>query len=462
MENHAHPIPSINREAFTAAIKSRALALGFDHCRIAPVADALHTDFFDAWVALGRPGEMGYLARNQEKRRNPALLADEDGGPFRSAIVLAVDYHQFDLPPALRDDPSRGVIAAYAWGDDYHEIIRPLLYELDAFICAHSGRATLGKCLVDTGPVLERDWAMQAGVGFTGKNCCTIHPGRGAAGGSWLILATVMVPEVLACDPAPQPMDAPDLTTADLLRGVAPEEHFGFWRIPTAERSDAEDRRGRGGGEGDSIATCGRCTRCLSACPTDAFIGPDHLDPQRCISYWTIESRRPIPRELRPLFGNRIFGCDICQEVCPWNQRLGERTPRLAGLRAQADRVAPPLLEGFEPSTPYWLDQAAISKRFRRSPIKRAKRAGMLRNVCVALGNWADPQAVDALSLALRDPDPLPRGHAAWALGRGLASHGDPRAMAALKSAAQREQDPWVLEEIHLALRGGWAVEIGD
>lgn len=448
-ETQSNPI------ALTAAIKDQALALGFDHCRIAPVADALHADFFDAWVAMGRSGEMGYLARNQEKRRNPTLLA-EGAAPFRSVIVLAVDYHQFDLPPALRDDPSRGVIAAYAWGDDYHEIIRPLLHELDAFIRAHSGRTSLGKCLVDTGPVLERDWALQAGIGFTGKNCCTIHPARGASAGSgsWLILATILVPERLAYDPAPAPLDVPDLTTDEVLCGVEPARHLGFWRIPVAEKSDTEGHGGGAGeGGGHAVATCGRCTRCLSACPTDAFVGPYHLDPQRCISYWTIESRRPIPHTLRPLFGNRIFGCDICQEVCPWNQRLVERTPRLAGLRAQADRIAPPLLEGFDPTTPYWLDQAAFSARFRRSPIKRAKRRGMLRNVCVALGNWADPQTVDALSLALRDPEPLARGHAAWALGRVLSTHGDLRALAALESAASREQDPWVLGEVHLALR---------
>ena len=427
-----------SRDALTVAIKEKARTLGFDHCRIAPVADAPHAAFFESWVALGRPGEMGYLARNQEKRRNPLLLAEGGASPFRSVIVLAVDYHQFDLSPSLRDDPSRGVIASYAWGDDYHEIIRPLLHELDAFIRAHSGRASLGKCLVDTGPVLERDWAQQAGVGFMGKNCCIIHPARGAGGGSWLILATVMVPEALAYDPPPDPVDVPDLAATDILSGVQPDLHLGFWRIPNVA--------------GGVLATCGRCTRCLDACPTDAFVGPYHLDPQRCISYWTIESRQPIPRALRPLFGNRIFGCDICQEVCPWNQRLEERAPRLAGLHAQADRIAPPLLEGFDPATPYWLDQAAFSARFRRSPVKRAKRAGMLRNVCVALGNWADPRTVDALTLALRDPDPLPRGHAAWALGRVLAVHNDRRAEVALKEAVRRETDPWVLEEIGVAL----------
>ncbi len=172
----------------TSLIKRESRRLGSDLCRIVPVAQAAHWDFFQRWLALGHAGEMGYLARNGDKRANPALLAGA-GEPFRSMIVLGIDYHQFDLPVAWRDDPSRGIIASYAWGDDYHEIIRPLLYELDGFIRGQTGRTTLGKGLVDTGPVLERDWAMRAGLGFTGKNCCTIHPERG----SWLFLAVLFV-----------------------------------------------------------------------------------------------------------------------------------------------------------------------------------------------------------------------------------------------------------------------------
>ncbi|MEZ4558764.1 MAG: HEAT repeat domain-containing protein [Caldilineaceae bacterium] len=179
--------------------------------------------------------------------------------------------------------------------------------------------------------------------------------------------------------------------------------------------------------------------------------------PQRCISYWTIESHAPILAALRPHFGNRIFGCDICQEVCPWNQRLPARTPRLPGLTAQSGRVAPPLLEGFAPATPYWLEQAAFNARFRRSPVKRAKRHGMLRNVCVALGNWADPAAVPALVTALHDADPLPRGHAAWALGRVWARHADARARDALAAAQAAEADAWVRSEIADALHAGTA-----
>jgi epoxyqueuosine reductase len=395
--------------SLTATIKVEARRLGFDFCKIIPIAQAPHADFFEGWLSA-TPG-------------------------LRSLLVLGVDYHQFDLPPSVRDDPSRGVIAAYAWGDDYHEIIRPLLHELDATIRAQSGRTTLGKALVDTGPVLERDWAQRAGIGFTGKNCCTIHP----AAGSWLLLATLLVPEVLAYDPPPQPIRQVPTSTQAVLTGLPPDQEYGAWEIALEPATTA-------------TGTCGRCTRCLTACPTDAFVGPYHLDPLRCISYWTIEARSPIPRPLRTKFGNRIFGCDICQEVCPWNARLPARTPLLAGLTAQQERVAPPLLEGFQAATPYWLDETAFRARFRRSPLLRARRAGMARNVCVALGNWGDPAVVDALALALQDPEPLARGHAAWALGEVYRRHRNERAAQWLVKAQTSESDLWVREEIGAAL----------
>ncbi|MCB9147546.1 MAG: DUF1730 domain-containing protein [Caldilineaceae bacterium] len=417
-------------------IKRAAHNLGFDLCHIIPITPATaapHADFFATWLELGHAGEMRYLARHQAKRRAPHLLSQPDEPPYRSLIVLGVDYHQFDLAPALRNDPSRGLIASYAWGDDYHEIIRPLLYELDAVVRQWSGRTTHGKCLVDTGPVLERDWAQAAGLGFTGKNCCTIHPQRG----SWLFLAVLLVPELLTYDQPPAPINAPPLTPQAVATGLAPTSHYGSWRFPTSA---------------PALATCGQCSRCLDACPTHAFIGPFHLNPKLCISYWTIEARQPIPRELRPLFGNRIFGCDICQEVCPWNQRLPQHTPLLTQLRAQAHRVTPPLLAGFAPENPYWLNQQAFSTHFRRSPIKRARRAGMLRNVCVALGNWAAAETIPALRMALHDADPLPRGHAAWALGRVYAQHGDADALNALQNARAHEDDTWVRQEIQLAI----------
>ena len=459
--------------ALAIQIKEEARALGFDLCHVASLAalqqkstpdgaapdaeflrsEFLHTEFYEGWLTRGSAADMGYLARNVEKRRDPRLLA-EGGEAFRSAVVLGVDYHQFDLPPALRDDPSRGIVASYAWGDDYHEIIRPLLYELDGTIRKKSGRTTQGKCLVDTGPVLERDWAMRAGLGFTGKNCCTIHPQLG----SWLLLAVIFVPEELPPGPPPQPTVHLPLSTKAALDGATPDAHFASWQF--ARRQPTHDERRMGGEESGALesagvsGTCGACTRCLVACPTDAFVGPFHLDPRRCISYWTIETQKAVPRALRSHFGNRIFGCDICQEVCPWNGRLPERTPLLDGLRAQQERVAPPLLEGFAPENPYWLVQEAFSARFRRSPIKRAKRRGMLRNVCTALGNWGAVEAVDALTLALSAEEAVVRVHAAWALGEVMRRANSSRAADALRGALPGELESNVREEMQFALNG--------
>lgn len=444
--------------------KLEAFRLGFDLCRFGPVQTAPHADFFDGWLASDCAGEMTYLTRNISKRRDPGLLTEEGGEPFRSMIVLAVNHHQFALPRRYMEDPSRGIIASYAWSDDYHEIIRPVLYELDAFIRSRSGRTSKGKCLVDTGPVLERDWALQLGIGFTGKNCCTIHPRVG----SWLLLAVILIPEYLQPDrplkslSLHQPPAAPP-SPRDVLNGLPPGNDYGRWEIPldslvpdsskrTATLFTQPESRSQRRGQ-VAVGTCGRCTRCLDDCPTDAFVGPYYLDPQLCISYWTIEARSPIPRELRQAFGNRIFGCDICQEVCPWNRRLEERVPHMQRLAAQMNRVAPPLLEGFRPAMPYWLDQGAFSARFRGSAIKRAKRSGMLRNVAVALGNWGDPVVVNPLLLTLRDPDPLPRGHAAWALGEVRQKHGIERIDSELNAALSAEDNEWVREEISLALR---------
>jgi epoxyqueuosine reductase len=429
----------------TQLLKRTARQLGFDHCRITPVSEPPHMDFFDLWLAQGRAGVMHYLERNVEKRRDPRLLVKWPAPSPRSLIVLAVNHHQFDLPPAIRDDSSRGIIASYAWCDDYHTIIRPLLYELDALIRQQSGRTTLGKALVDSGPVLERDWALQSGLGFTGKNCCTIHP----TDGSWLLLATLLVPEVLDYDPPPQAAQPPNITAPTVAAGLLPAQSYGAWQI-TLDEPPLDSALST---PHSTLATCGRCTRCLDACPTNAFVGPFYLDPLRCISYWTIETQSPIPPELRRHFGNRIFGCDICQEVCPYNQRLPERTPLMRGLAAQHERVAPPLLEGFDTQNPYWLDEAAFAHRFRNSPILRAKRRGMLRNVCVALGNWGDPATTPALRLALYDGEPLVRGHAAWALGEVLRRREDVDVRAALVERTLTEPDSWVRAEIDQALK---------
>lgn len=422
----------MNTHNIPLLIKNRAEQLGFDYCKILPISQSVHIDFFKKWIESGRAGDMKYLERNIDKRENPKLLSDDDS--YNSIIVLGVNYFQFQLSKEILNDPSRGIIASYAWGDDYHEIIRPLLYELDGFICSITGRKKMGKCLVDTGPVLERSWAHTSGLGFIGKNCCVINP----SDGSWMFLSTILIPEVLEYDEKIKNIFEKNISAEDILAGIEKSDLIGKWNLVVREKSQP--------------GTCGKCTRCMNACPTNAFIGPFHLNPLRCISYWTIESKDYIPKELRNLFGNRIFGCDICQEVCPWNSNLEPRTPSLKQLTAYTNRTAPQLIEGFNKNNPYWLDQDAFSLHFSKSPVKRAKRIGMLRNVCIALGNWANPYTVDQLAIALSDIDPLPRGHAAWALGQILRKHNSESAMKLLMKRVEVEDDNEVRKELSEAL----------
>jgi epoxyqueuosine reductase len=369
----------------TAEIKAEARRLGFDLVGIAPAVPPPHADALDDWLEAGHAGDMAYLARNAVRRADPC-----DAVPgARAIIVCGVHYRAHEPDPALWNDPSRGQISRYAWGDDYHNILEPKLRELQAWLEERVGRAIIGRAYVDTGPVLERPVGVMAGLGFQGKNTLLIHPRQG----SWFFLGEVLVDVELAYD---QPQE-------------------------------------RGG--------CGGCTRCLQACPTNAFVGPHVLNARRCISYLTIELKGPIPRELRPLMSNHIYGCDVCQEVCPWNVRWGQFTQAPA-FAPRSGNVAPELLELIA------LDDEQFRARFKGSPIKRTKRRGLLRNVAVALGNWGDPQAVPALVKAVHDHEPLIRGHAAWALGR----IGGADAKQALDDQRAVEDDAWVCEEIDLAL----------
>lgn len=385
--------------SLTERLKAKAREMGFDLVGITSVGPAPHADALAEWLARGYHGEMRYMARHVDRRRDPRRIMPE----ARSIVVLGERYAAPTLPTAVYDDPSRGLIAVYAQGRDYHDRIRPRLFELDAFLRQETGRATHARCYVDTGPVLERDWAMQAGLGFIGRNTCLIHPSLG----SWLFLGVMLVPEELEPDPPAQPITLPS--------------GYLTWRL-------ADGR----------IGTCGRCTRCLSACPTGALVDAYVLNARRCISYLTIELRGPIPREMRPLLGHWIFGCDVCQLVCPWSRR------RVVSLPPADDPMlwAPSLLELLA------LDEPAFRQRFRGTPIMRAKRRGLLRNVCVAIGNWGDPIAVPILIRALHDPEPLIRGHAAWALGR----IGGSAAREALARALPAEQDAFVREEIQVAM----------
>ncbi len=375
----------VDTAQLTAAIKAEAMRLGFDLIGIAPTVPPPHAGALHDWLTAGHAGEMAYLARNAARRADPR----EAVPGTRSIIVCGMHYRAAEPDPALWNDSSRGQISRYAWGNDYHDVLEPKLRQLQAWLEERLGRAVIGRSYVDTGPVLERPVGVMAGLGFQGKNTLLIHPRQG----SWFFLGEILVDVELEYDQPPE----------------------------------------KGG--------CGGCTRCLQACPTNAFVGPHVLDARRCISYLTIELKGPIPRELRPLMGNHIYGCDVCQEVCPWNVRWGQFTSEPA-FAPRPGNVAPELLDLIA------LNDEGFRDRFRKSPIKRTKRRGLLRNVAVALGNWGDPRAVPALIKALGDHEPLIRGHAAWALGR----IGGQDAERGLNERRAVEEDAWVCEEIDLAL----------
>src|ERR1043166_1503010 len=302
---------------------------------------------FARWLEAGYAGDMHYLSRGAARRRDTQALVPE----ARSAIVVGLDYG--GRGPA-------GPAAPDARGNDYHHVMLGKLTELGRLLAAEAGRPVRGKAYVDTGPVLERDLARRAGLGWFGKNTNLIHPDRG----SFFFIGALFL---------------------DLA--LQPDDPF------------AADR-------------CGSCTRCLEACPTEALVAPYRLDATRCISYLTIELKGPIPEALRPLVGELLYGCDICQDVCPWNVKFSREleSPELAPRK---DVTNP------EPRELIALDDAAFLARFRGSPVKRAKRRGLARNAAVAMGNRRDPRDLPALKrAAANDPDPMVREHAAWALAQ--------------------------------------------
>lgn len=334
-------------------LRARARELGFDGCRVDRAAPAEHAAAFRAWLAAGWHGGMAYLERTAAKREDPRRVLEG----VRSAVVLAVSYHSPDgaMSPASAD--RRGVVARYARSSDYHELLVPALESLAGFLDELGGAGTRSVWYVDTGPVLERDLAHRAGLGFVGKHTNLISRELG----NWFFLAEILTTAVIEPDP-PEPN------------------------------------------------RCGTCTRCLVACPTAAIVAPFRLDARRCISYLTIENKGPIPEEFRPAMGSRIFGCDDCLEVCPWN-RFAREGRLLAGHRRHD-------LGWLELVGLLDLDELAFKRRFAGTPLRRAKRRGLLRNVCVALGNVGGEEALPALSRAARDPEPLIAEHARWALDR--------------------------------------------
>jgi len=328
-------------------LEELAAEAGFDGVGVARAARAPHADAFREWLAEGAQATMGWLARDPEKRGNPAIVLPG----ARSVIVLAMNYFLPDEPVA--DGTARGRIARYARGRDYHNFLPKRLREFDRALSAEGGQQ---RCFADSGPLLEREFAVLAGMAWHGKSTLAIHPKLGA----WFLLAEV-------------------ITTMDIDADA-----------PIGDR-------------------CGKCTRCLEACPTHAIVAPHKLDARKCLSYWTIEHKGPLPEWVRPLLGDRIFGCDTCLEVCPWNRFA--QASREAGFAARGSSRWP--LRAY-----LKLDAEGFRSLFEGSPIRRAGRQGFLRNVCAALGNIGDEDDLPSLRKARSDSDPVVAEHAAWAVTR--------------------------------------------
>ncbi|MGA0602614.1 tRNA epoxyqueuosine(34) reductase QueG [Caulobacter sp. KR2-114] len=333
-------------------IRQRAARLGFDVCRIASVTEAWAAGgHLREFLAAGRHGAMDWLAETAPRREHPNGLWAE----ARSAVMLGMNYGPDSDPLAVLQRPDRGAISVYAQGRDYHEVMKGRLKELGGLIKARLGGEV--KVFVDTAPLMEKPLAERAGLGWQGKHTNLVS----RTFGSWLFLGSV-------------------LTSAELAPDTPEADH------------------------------CGACRACLDACPTAAFPAPYQLDARRCISYLTIEHAGPVEAALRPALGNRIYGCDDCLAVCPWNKFA--QAGREAKLAAREALRAPALAELAA------LDEAAFAALFSASPIKRIGRARLVRNVLYAIGNSGDPALADAARPLLDDPDPVVRDAAQWAVAR--------------------------------------------
>jgi len=367
------PCPS----ELTQSLKSEARRLGFALASCTPAVDVVTMPHLESWLDAYMHGEMEYMQTRRDAYRHPRSVMES----VVSVVVLALPYQTVD---PVTDRPLSGRIARYAWGaGDYHDIIHKRLKQLCRF-AQTLGEDIITRGVVDTAPLLEREFAQKAGVGWAAKNTMIINREIG----SYFFLAALLVNQPLQYD---TPFEA---------------DH------------------------------CGTCTACLDACPTDAFVSPKVLDANKCISYLTIEHRTPIDVSLRPQMGSWILGCDICQEVCPWNRK--------------SESVGESVFEPVEELNPlslvdlFDLTDEEFRARFRKTPLWRPKRRGILRNAAIALGNEANPSAVSALAKGLNDDEPLVRGASAWA----LLQIGSSDAKEQLQRREPIEEDGYVLSEI--------------
>lgn len=342
--------------ALKQAILDEARRLGFILAGVTTPEPPPHRSVFEKWLSEGRQGSMDYLADQsaRARRADPRLILPE----CKSIIVLAIPYFNPSLTPFPEREgvEVRGQIAAYAWGLDYHDVLPERLKKLVAFIEEQAGHQVSNRWYTDTGPILERDLAQRAGLGWIGRNTCLINPRLG----SYFLLAEILLGLELEPDPA--------LVT----------DH------------------------------CGTCTRCLEACPTECILPDRTIDARRCISYLTIELKDEIPADLRFSLDNWVFGCDICQMVCPWN-RFAEPNGD-AAFAPGVDIPSPNLIQELE------ITPSDFNRKFKNSPIRRAKRRGYIRNVAVAIGNSGKTAAIPVLQKTLKNDEPLVQKHAAWAV----------------------------------------------
>jgi epoxyqueuosine reductase len=335
------------------ALKEQARQHGFTLAGITSPDSPPHFETYQGWIQAGRHGEMAYLEddRALERRADPRRILPE----CRSILVVGMPYHPPPASPSNQATP-HGRVAAYAMGDDYHLVIPPRLKQLLAFLEEQVGHPIPNRIYTDTGPVLERDLAQRAGLGWIGKNTCLISPTKG----SYFLLGEILLGIEL---PPDQPFTS---------------DH------------------------------CGTCTRCIEACPTNCILPDRTLDARRCISYLTIENKGDIPEDLRPLMGLWVFGCDICQMVCPWNQRFGQHQAD-AAFGPRADLPFPSISENLA------LTPQEFNQKFKDSPLKRAKRRGYQRSLAIAAANSADKLLLPVLDAARAHDEPLVARHAAWA-----------------------------------------------